>query len=395
MRTISPPAPERLLAMLCFSTFLGFLTVGLPLPVISLYVHEQLGFGSVLVGTAVGIQFLSTLLTRGYAGRIADTQGPRPAMINGLWLCALSGLLYIATDWLPLTSEGRLGVMIIGRLILGYGQSLLVAGMLGWGIGTVGGARSGKVMAWTGMAIYGAMALGAPLGLWLYRQVDLALVGLLVGLLPALGVLLVRNIPTVPVTAGERRSFIRVLGSIWQPGMGLALQGVGFAAIGAFISLHFVHEGWAGAGLALTCFGLSFALVRVFFGHLPDKLGGPRVAVVALMVEAAGLFVLYLAPSAPWALAGAAITGLGSSLIFPSLGLVVVSRVEPQMRATALGGYAAFQDVAYGLTGPLAGLMVGAYGYASAFLLGAIAALIALVIALQLSWVYGKRTATC
>ncbi|MBB3102314.1 MFS transporter [Azomonas macrocytogenes] len=375
---------ERALLLLCLAIFVGFLTIGLPLAVIPLYVHNQLGYGPVIVGCAVGVQFLATVVTRGYAGRMADQYGSRLAVRRGLVGCSLAGAFYLLSALLPLAALGKLAVLIIGRLALGFGESLLVTGILAWGIGTVGPAKSGKVMAWCGMAIYGAMALGAPLGLFIYGHAGLDLIGTLTVILPLLAFLLIWRVAPIAPSHGQRRSFLSVIGRIWQPALALALQGVGFASIGAFVSLYFVSKQWPGAGLALTCFGLAFAFVRVVAGHLPDKLGGPRVALFSLIVEACGLLLLWSAPNATVALLGAAITGLGSSLIFPSLGLVVVHRVEPQVRATALGGFAAFQDIAYGLTGPLTGLLVNEHGYPAVFLVAALCALAGLGIAIDL-----------
>jgi predicted MFS family arabinose efflux permease len=69
-------------------------------------------------------------------------------------------------------------------------------------------------------------------------------------------------------------------------------------------------------------------------------------------------------------------------MVFPAMGSEVVKQVPPQQRGTAVGGFAAFQDLAYGATGPVVGLLADRSGYAPVFLIGGLAATIGLGMAI-------------
>ncbi|WP_369789930.1 MFS transporter [Rouxiella sp. WC2420] len=364
--------PQRLLLRISIAMFIAYLAIGLPLGILPLYVHQQLGLSDVLVGIAIGAQFITTLLTRSTAGRLADNHGARRTALSGMACCAASGVATLAAALMPSDSVYlAFSLLIIGRILLGVGESLLLTGNLTWGMGLAGEGLAGKVMSWNGMATYGAMAVGAPLGLALYRSQGMATTAGLMLLLPLIALLVDRGVPAVEAHAGKRQPLSTIWVRIWRPGLGLMLQGIGFSVLSVFITLYFNQFGWSYAGFALTAFGAAFIAVRLMLGNLPDKFGGIKVAQYSLLVECAGLLLICLAVNPLMALAGAALTGCGCSLIFPSLGVEVVRRVPPEARGTALGGYSAFQDLAYGVTGPLAGILSSFAGYRSVFFLAA------------------------
>ncbi|GAB3260095.1 MFS transporter [Chitinimonas naiadis] len=361
--------------------FFCFLTLGIMLPVLPLFVHQQLGFGAVWVGVVIGSQSLAALLTRAYAGKLTDSRGADVAVRRGLSMVALAGGLHLLAALVREQAALSLALLLAGRLLLGSGESLAGTGLLSWGLGRVGLPNAGRVMAWMGIAMYAAIAVGAPLGVLLLQDYGFVAAAGAVIALPVLALLLSRMIPAVAIPAGVREPFYRVLGAVWQPGMGLALASVGFSAIAAFITLHFAAHGWANASATLTAFGVTYIGTRLFLAGLPDKLGGARIALVCLVIESAGQLLLWQASSQWMAFAGAALTGLGFSLIFPSFGVEAVKRVSPASRGTALGAYAAFFDLALGLAGPLTGLAASQFGYDSVYLLGALSVACALPVA--------------
>jgi predicted MFS family arabinose efflux permease len=303
-------------------------------------------------------------------------------MLRGLGVYAGGSLICLAASLPALAGLSGYLVLLVGRLLIGLGESQTLVGMMGWGIGFMGSARSGRVLAMVGAGLYGAFAVGGPVGRALFRAIGFPGLMLVCTVLPLVGMAVLARIPGVAPHPGNRDSFWRVLGRIWREGGVVGLQGVGFAGLGAFISLYFLSRHWSYAGVGLTAFGAGFVLMRLMFGHLPDRIGGRKVAAVSLVVEAAGQYLLWLAPNPGLALLGALLTGLGCSMVFPAMGMEVVRRVPPQLRATAVGGFAAFQDLAYGATGPVAGIVADHAGYAEVFLIGGVAATLGLVLAL-------------
>jgi MFS family permease len=365
--------------------FVSYLCVAIPLPIVPIFVTGRLGLSNVWAGLAVGIAFLSTIVTRGHAGALSDRLGAKVAVARGLAFYAAGALISLIAGLPPLTPVAAYLILLVGRLLLGLGESLVGVGIIAWGIGIVGPARSGKVLALIGAAIYGALAVGGPIGLVLLDLIGFAGAMTVSALLPCLGLLAIWPICGIaPFAGAERPSFLSVISQIWQHGLIIFLQGVGFAAIGAFFALYFLHQNWSYAGLGLTAFGGGFVLMRVAFGHLPDRLGGMPVAIGSLGVETLGQVLIWSAHDPVLALAGAFMTGVGCSMIFPALGKEVVQIVEPRLRGTALGGFTAFQDLAYGLTGPIAGLLADRAGYGSVFLIGSAAAATGFMIALYL-----------
>jgi len=236
---LSRPAPGIIAAL-----FSGYLAVGLPLPVIPLFVHDKLGFSNLIVGLVIGIQFLATVLTRGYAGRLTDHHGGKRSALQGAAVCTLGGLLYLVAAMLAFSPAISLAIIIVGRLVAGFGESQFVTGCVSWSIASVGPQRAGMSMSWTGIAMFAALAIGAPIGMGLYQAYGLqaAMVACVLAPFIAVGIAFREVSYTNP--PGQRLPFYRVVGQIWREGLGLMLQGVGLSGLTAFASLYFAARGW-------------------------------------------------------------------------------------------------------------------------------------------------------
>ncbi|MDR6458063.1 MFS family permease [Chryseobacterium vietnamense] len=370
-------------APIIISVFAVYLTIGIALGVLPGFVQNTLGFNIIIVGLVIGLQSLSTLLTRAYSGKITDTRGAKRSKMSGVALAVIAGIIYVLAVLFQAHPLLALSFLLLARIIHGIGESFLVTGALTWGIGLVGHSSSGKVMTWNGIAMYAGIAIGAPVSIWLSKEYDMLPAFLLIAFLPLVSWISTAKLPSVPVDKDHVRTpFYKVIGAISGQGLSLAFSSMAFGCIASFIALFFSQKNWGDASLAFMIFGACYVLTRIFFASFPDKYGGFTIAMISLVIEVAGQILIWTSASKTLAIVGCGLTGVGFSLVFPALGVLAIQKVKPQMRGTALGAYVAFVDLSLGLAGPIAGLIAGWFDYQAVYLFGGISCMIAMIILL-------------
>ncbi|WP_312689786.1 MFS transporter [Kosakonia sp.] len=373
----------RILTVVIFN-FASYLTIGLPLAVLPGYVHDVMGYSAFWAGLVISLQYFATLLSRPHAGRYADLLGPKKVVVFGLCGALLSGLSYLLAGAGSHAGMLSLALLCLGRVILGIGQSFAGTGATLWGVGVVGSMHIGRVISWNGIATYGAMALGAPLGVLCYQHAGLQGLSLTIMAVALLAILLALPRAAVKASKGKPLPFRAVLGRVWLYGMALALGSAGFGVIATFITLYYDAKGWEGAAFALTLFSVAFVGARLLFPNGINRLGGLNVAMICFVIETLGLVLVGLAVD-PWmAKLGVFLAGAGFSLVFPALGVVAVKAVPQQNQGSALATYTVFMDLSLGVTGPLAGLLMAWSGVSTIYLAAAGLVAVALLLAWQL-----------
>ncbi|MDR0828024.1 MAG: MFS transporter [Desulfovibrio sp.] len=374
-------AEKNIFIRINLGEFLAFLVIGLPLPVLPLYIHNELGYSPAVAGACVGAHFLSTILFRTKAGRMADTWGSRHTVLCGYFFTACSGLPYMLLAVTALPPPVQIGIILVSRVCLGISQGMLGTGSITWGIGLLGPLHAGKILAWSGLTMYAGIGFGAPAGLALWDMGGLFLLGLVCMALPGCSTLAAFVLAETPVQkAALKTGAGRILRQVLRPGISLFLNGVGNAVISAFIGLYFAAKDWENAGLALSCFGFSFVIGRMVSGSMVERSKNGGAAKIAFALEMAGLGLIAAAPHPGVAIAGVCLTGVGCSIVFPSLAVDLLRDLRAEIRGTALSFFTIFQDISYAISGPLAGLLVPFLGYSSVFYTGAACAALGLIL---------------
>lgn len=357
------------------NAFVGAM-VGLERTVLPLLAKDEFGLASSTAALSFLISFgLVKAATNLLAGRLADLWGRKVILLVG-WLLALPVPLLII--WAP-----NWWWVVGANALLGVNQGLCWSTTIIMKVDLVGPRRRGLATGLNEFAGYGAVALAALATGYLasayalrpqpfFLGMALALAGLLTSLL------LVRETRghaqlEANAWAGSRAkapSWRQVFTlTSWRDHSLFSASQAGFVnnlndgvAWGLF-PLFFAAAGLATdrIGVIAAVYPATWGAMQVVSGPLSDRLGRKGLIAVGMWVQAAALgLIVLLEGFAAW-VGAAAVLGLGTAMVYPTLLAAIGDRANPQWRASAIGVYRMWRDSGFAVGGLGAGLLADAF----------------------------------
>lgn len=116
-------------------------------------------------------------------------------------------------------------------------------------------------------------------------------------------------------------------------------------------------------GIVAAVYPALWGAGQLATGWLSDHTGRKPLIVLGMLIQAAGLAVLVLGGGAfEPALGAAALLGVGTALVYPTLIAAVSDAVQPRDRAPVVGVYRFWRDAGFALGAVLAGVVADAAG---------------------------------
>lgn len=352
-RTILPPIAEQEFHLAAKSAVLSFIVV----------------FG------------VTKALTNYLAGRLSDRFGRKHVLVVG-WLVAapVPFLLMWAPSW---------SWVLVANAFLGVSQGLTWSTTVIMKIDLAGPTRRGLAMGFNEFAGYFAVAgsalatgfIAAQYGLRpepFYLGIGFVAIGLLLsaiavretkhhaaaesrlhGALPAAGT------PTQREVFWRTTLLDKNLSSVSQAGLVNNLNdGMAWGLFPLFFTAAQMDLGQIGTLAAI--YPATWGVTQLLTGAWSDQVGRKWLIACGMGVQAVGIAVVILAGGFAGFATGAALLGIGTAMVYPTLLAAIGDVAHPSWRASAVGVYRLWRDLGYAIGALLAGLVADAFGLPAA-----------------------------
>ena len=393
MRSVSSPQPwqtpeirlgikenwPQFSLLVLLNAFVGGM-IGLERTVVPLIGTQEFGIGSEVVVFSFIIAFgVVKALVNFASGRLADHFTRRVVLIAG-WIVGLPVpfMLGYGPSW---------AWIVAANVLLGVSQGLAWSMTVNMKIDLAGPRNRGLAMGLNEAAGYGAVGLTALATGYLaahyglrpqpfYLGIGYAILGL------SLSALLVRDtrsharleaalhhshIPSSPPSTTEVFAETswrnKTLFGVSQAGL---VNNLNDGMSWGVFPLLFVANGVSleGVGLIKAVYPVIWGVGQVVTGPLSDRIGRKPLIVWGMITQAVAHVVIGFGLGTPFiaGLAGSALLGIGTAMVYPALLAAVGDGAHPAWRATSVGVYRFWRDLGYAVGALMAGVVAGVLG---------------------------------
>jgi MFS family permease len=356
--------------------------VGLERTVLPLLGEQEFGLASKTAITSFIVSFgMTKAILNLVAARVSDRIGRKPILVVG-WLFALPVPLLIiyapAWSWIA-----------FANVLLGANQAMAWSMTVIMKVDLVGPKRRGLALGLNEFAGYFAVGVMSWITGYIaahtalrpqpfYPGIGIAIAGLLVS------VLFVRETrayahleaASAPHTRGGAHSslgrvfYVTSLGNVslfaacqaglinnLNDGMSWGLYPLFFASYGLAVG---------SIGVIKAVYPIVWGVLQVATGPLSDRVGRKELIAGGMIVQAVGIWLTVLVPTNAVWLLGAALQGLGTAMVYPTLLAAITDYAHPTWRATSLGVYRFWRDLGYAVGALLSGAVADLVGLGAA-----------------------------
>ncbi|MCM3090507.1 MULTISPECIES: MFS transporter [unclassified Cytobacillus] len=367
-----------------FFLFMGFYVLLTTLP---LYILDDLKGDETQVGLIISVFLIAAVISRPFTGKWIDEVGRRKILLASLIVFAVSSLLYFWADSTP--------ALLALRFLhgVGFGMATTATGAIVAEI--VPNERRGEGLGYYAMFMNLAMVIGPFAGLTIVQYSSFSWIFALCTVLSFIAIVLGAfvKIPQKAESSVKHPKF--TLSSLFEKNavpvaISAGILAFAYSGILSFISVYAKElDLLEAASFFFVVYAAFIIMSRPFTGRWFDTYGENKVIYPAIVLFAAGLFLLSQANSTFVFLLSGAIIGLGYGTIVPSLQTVAIKQADPDKRGLATSTFFTLFDTGIGLGSYVLGILAVKTGFASLYFMLAGVALFGLLVYYLL---HGKKT---
>lgn len=363
-----------------------FLSVGVLIPLLPLYLTEEIGRTTTALGVTILLFAIAGILSRPFAARYLRDKSA------WMLMAVAAGAGALALFLTPLVKE--LWWLQAFRVVEGFTVGMFYVGSATTVVRLVPGQKQGSALSYFSIPLFLGTAIGPIIGDFLIAQTDFdvawygagaimlfgfvtSVVGIVAGTRRGEG-----QHPASPVTVASLRTALRTaVRSIGHPAARspafvIIVIVAGWSAFQALVPLYGLKLGLGATGPIFFVYSVIVISIRLIGAKLFDMLPLVETALIGVSAHAAGMILITIVASPIALYGGAALMAVAIALSYTTL-LRVALQNNPKSteEAEVVGSYSVAYDLGAGLGAFGIGAMVGttesySFGFGVAALLG-------------------------